>query len=538
MRIVKMTAFCLLVSLGSQSQAQERLGTVDFQVSCASAVRSSFNRGVALLHDFWYEEARRQFETIEKSDPSCAMAHWGVAMSLYHQIWNRPDQETIAHGRREMQLAVGAKSARERGYIEALGHFYLPENADYLARVTRYSQAMGELYRRYLDVDTGAFYALSLLAAKAPDDSSIGPETKAAGILEPLFAKYPDNPGVVHYLIHACDTPALAQRGLQAARRYGVIASSGAHAAHMPGHIFARLGLWSEDIAANLDSVADAQAARRAHPHEGLDQFHASDFLLYAYLQSGQEGRAKQLVDENEKTLREAQGMPEMSGMAGMFDFYRSEFPAIYHLEMRDWSKASQLEVDEKGPPEPQMLTLWARIIADGHLRDAGAAQRDTERYQAIVAQLKAGDKAYVVDGTDHKIDQLEISGWSAFAAGDAGKAIESLRGAADLQDRVGQGEVDIPAREMLADALLELKRPADALKEYQAALRLSPNRFNGLFNAGRAAEELGQRDRAAEYYATLLNNTDQGQHSRRAEFRHLREFAATESATASKKGT
>ncbi|MGH9560037.1 MAG: hypothetical protein ACRD3S_01160, partial [Terracidiphilus sp.] len=284
---------------GAQAFPGERLGEVSFSVSCLPTVRAQFSRGIALLHDFWYEEARPQFERIAKADPECAMAHWGIAMSLFHQIWDRPDAQAMARGWQELQAADShpAKTAREREYIAALSGFFQPGKRDYQSRVDGYSAAMAKLYGRYpRDVDAGAFYALSLLAAEAPDDTSLTQEHKAMAVLNPLFAEYPDHPGVVHYIIHACDTPSLAPQGLAAARRYGEIAASGPHAVHMPGHIFARLGMWQEDIDSNVGSVAASKAAQTHHQNGAMDQFHSDDFLLYAYLQTAQDARAKAVI--------------------------------------------------------------------------------------------------------------------------------------------------------------------------------------------------------------------------------------------------
>jgi hypothetical protein len=276
--------------------AEEHLGTVSFAVSCAPSVRASFDRGVALLHDFWYAEARPQFERIVAADPSCAMAHWGLAMSGFHQIWDRPDGETMANGWRELQAAqaLPIATAREREYIAALSGFFKPGGGAYEARIAAYAAAMGTLYgHNPADVDAGAFYALALLAAQSPDDTSLTQNQKAMAVLTPLWKQYPDHPGLVHYIIHACDTPSLAADGLAAARHYGEIASSGAHAVHMPGHIFARLGMWREDIDANLGSVAASRAAEARHESGWMDQFHSDDFLVYAYLQRGDDVRAR-----------------------------------------------------------------------------------------------------------------------------------------------------------------------------------------------------------------------------------------------------
>jgi len=278
-----------------EATSGERLGEVSFSVSCSPSARAPFSRGVALLHDFWYEEAQRQFEQIVKTDPDCAMAHWGIAMSVFHQIWDRPDEQAAARGWTQMQAARAhpAKTAREREYVAALSGFFRPDKHDYGSRIESYAAAMAKLYSDHpRDTDAGAFYALSLLAAEAPNDTSLAQEHKAMAVLNPLFAKYPDHPGVVHYIIHACDTPSLAQDGLAAARHYGEIAASAPHAVHMPGHIFARLGMWQADIESNLASVAASKAAEERHQSGAMDQFHSDDFLLYAFLQTGQDARS------------------------------------------------------------------------------------------------------------------------------------------------------------------------------------------------------------------------------------------------------
>src|SRR5258708_2029499 len=319
-------------ALPAPPASDERLGPVSFAVSCAPAVQTSFVRGVALLHDFWYQEAQRQFEEIAKADPHCAMARWGAAMSFYHQIWDRPDDATVAKGWREMQAAQ-ARAAQahagaggsEREYIAALSDFYRPGRRDYQAgkrdyqaRVNAYAAAMGKLYKDYpADADAGALYALSLLASQAPNDDTLALNRKAMEVRTPLFAKYPDHPGVVHYIIHACDTPSLAQDGLAAAKHYGEIAPSAPHAVHMPGHIFARLGMWQADIDANVGSVAASHAAEGRKQSGAMDQFHSDDFLVYAYLQSGQEARAKAVLDDSAAALAHFETMSDMGEHCG-----------------------------------------------------------------------------------------------------------------------------------------------------------------------------------------------------------------------------
>ena len=309
----------------ARAHSAEHLGTVSFPVSCSPAVQADFNRGVALLHDFWYEESRPQFERILAKDPGCAMAHWGLVMSGFHQIWDRPDAETMASARVELQAARlhAPHTARERAYLAALSGCFRSGNADYQSRIDAYAAAMGQLYARYPgDVDAGAFYALSLMAAEAPTDTSLSQERKAMAVLTPLWAKYPDHPGLVHYIVHACDTPSLAADGLSAARHYSEIASSGPHAAHMPGHIFSRLGLWQEDIDSQLASIAASEAAAANGQSGWMDQFHSDDFIAYAYLQSGQEARARAIVGNSQQAIDHYEAMPDMAEhkmMKGMF---------------------------------------------------------------------------------------------------------------------------------------------------------------------------------------------------------------------------
>jgi tetratricopeptide (TPR) repeat protein len=516
----------------------EQLGTVSFSVSCSAAVQADFNRGVALLHDFWYDEARPQFERILKADPSCAMAHWGLAMSGFHQIWDIPDAAGMAAGWREIQAAQvsPAKTLRERDYIAALSEFFKPGKANFQTRIDAYAATLGQLYARYpKDVDAGAFYALSLLAAEAPNDVSLSQEHKALAVLVPLWKENPDHPGLVHYIIHACDTPSLALQGLPAAQRYSSLAASGPHAVHMPGHIFARLGMWSDDIKVNSASVAASHAAEARNESGWMDQFHSDDFLSYAYLQSGQEARARAVIAESTAAIAHYQSMPGMaqdSFMTALFFGYRSKLPIFYSLENRDWLAATKFK-PVGGPPYVQTQIYWARAIGDGHLHRAKQAHEDLTAYDALEVQIGKGDHAYAAHSTGSKISRGEILAWVDFAAGNVPESIAAMRTSADLQDKVGQGEVDIPAREMLADILFESGQPAAALIEYQQALKLSPKRFNGLFGAGRSAEAAGDTIAAQHYYTELLNSTDNGAHSARPELQHAKEFVAAHPVTA-----
>jgi tetratricopeptide (TPR) repeat protein len=506
----------------------EHLGSVAFTVSCLPSVQAQFNRGVALLHDFWYGEARPQFERILQADPKCAMAHWGLAMSGFHQIWDTPDAAGMAAGWRQMQAAqaTAATTAREREYIGALSTFFKPSKAVYQSRIEAYAAAMGTLYAHFSqDVDAGAFYALALLAAERPDDLSLAQEHKALAVLTPLWSRNPDHPGLVHYIIHACDSPTLAAQGLPAARRYGALAASGAHAVHMPGHIFARLGMWPEDIQANLASVAASNAAEARHENGWMDQFHADDFLSYAYLQIGEDERARVVVAESAAAVARYAAMPGMANdsfMAFVLANSRMKLPIFFALERRDWMAAAKLE-PAAGPPRSQTQVYWARAIADGHLHRPQQAHADLAAYDALIDKMKKADHASSALPACTQIYRGEILAWVAFADEKIGESVTDMRACADLQDKVGQNEVDIPAREMLADILLESGQPAAALQEYRKSLQLSPNRFNGLYGAGRAAEAAGNLPEARKYYATLLKSTDNRAHTSRSEIAHAR---------------
>jgi tetratricopeptide (TPR) repeat protein len=528
--------------MGAAPGSQERLGTVTFAVSCSQQTQQQFNRGVALLHDFWYAEARPQFERFAKDDPSCAMAHWGIAMSVFHQIWDRPEDGAMKLGWAEIQKAqsLPANTARERDYIAALATFYKPGDEDFMARVTAYSAAMGTLYRKYPeDVDAGAFYALSLLASEAPDDTSLRHEHEAMAVLAPLYASHPDNPGLVHYVIHSCDNPAMAKDGLAAAEHYGEVAPSGPHAAHMPGHIFARLGMWQQDIDAQLASIRASESAESQHEAGLMDEPHSYDFVMYAYLQSGQDEPAKEVLHQSIAVIDRMDAMPGMGGghRDGMSGYYRTKFPVFYALEMRDWQTAAALQPVSNALPEDATMTWWARAIADGHLHHAEQAQADLAQYDVLMAEVRKGRHAYYADSTGAQIERNEVAAWASFAAGQQDEALKHMRDAADLQDKVGQGEVDIPAREMLADMLLELHQPQLALAEYRAALKLSPNRFNGLFHAGIAAEEAGDQTAAADYFAALLKSTGNGAQSSRPELAHARSFLSSDRLAAKQVG-
>jgi tetratricopeptide (TPR) repeat protein len=491
---------CLAMACCAALPAQtEKLGTVDFPVSCAAPQQAAFNRGIALLHDFWYDKAEQQFEAIAKADPKCAMVYWGEAMSIWHEIWDRPNDAILQKGLELVQKAqkAGAKTQRERDYINALAQFYQDyKTKNFETRVSAYSNAMAKVYETYpKDHEAAAFYGLSLLAAAPPRDITKANEKKALAMLNEQFAQVPDHPGVAHYIIHSCDSPQMAAEGLKAAQAYGQIAPSAPHAAHMPGHIFARLGMWQEDIQANLASVAAAEGSG-SHGHE----LHAMDFLNYAYLQVGEDGKAKAIVEK-------VQTMDPMAGhdMHEYLDMARAGFAATYEIELRHWKEAAALDPKSPTQPENKAIVYWARAVGSGHLHDAAAVKQNLAQYDAMVAAVKKGPNAYMTEYMDTGRDETQA--WLAFAEGKNDEAAKLMRAVADKQDEYGKGEVEIPAREMLADILLESGKAQEALAEYQRAMKTDPNRFNELYGAAQAAQKTNQAELAGKYYSQLVKN-------------------------------
>jgi tetratricopeptide (TPR) repeat protein len=503
--------------------ANEKLGNVSFPTSCAPDSQKPFERGVALMHSFGYEEAEAQFSEITQSDPTCAMAHWGVAISLFHQIWERPLEPSLKRGWGEMETAqkLGAKTERERGYISALSEFYRDyDKRDHMQRAAAYSAAMGKLYQQNPnDLEAGAFYGLSLLAAEPPTDKSLDARKKAVAVLNPLFLKQPDHPGLAHYIIHACDSPQMATLGLDAARRYASIASSSAHAVHMPSHIFARLGLWQEDIDANLKSVALAHPAGEMYMHG--HELHAMHFLIYAYLQTGEDDAAKHVVDDSRQIVASAPKNGDDMGMLEYYSFASVHFPALYDLEMRHWSDAAALEPAAGIPAYQQTITYWARTIGSAQQGDLEATRANAQKFDALEEATRKTKYAYTLEGPN--FPRGEVHAWLAFSEKKNVEALRQMREVADLQDKVGKREVDIPAREMLADMLLTLNRPQEALTEYESALKTDPNRFHGLAGAAQAAEMAHQTEKANTYYAQLLKNCNDGKTSDRPDLARAR---------------
>ena len=505
---------------------ETQLGTVHFPVSCAASVQKPFQRGVALLHSFWYEEAEKEFIDIAKDDPNCAMAHWGIAMSIWHQLWNKPEGEVLARGISECKAAETGKArvtAREAGFIDAICAFYShSDTMDHDARARAYSGAMKKAYEANPDDhEAAAFYALSLLASEPHEDATFANRKEAAAILEKLFAIEPNHPGVAHYLIHTYDKPQLAQLGIPAARRYAAVAPAAPHALHMPSHIFARVGLWQDDINSNIASIAATRKmAAMGMGGEG-HQFHAMDFLFYAYMQSGRESDARALMDEVNK-------MPQMHDMYGIgFDPHlatEADFAALYPLEMRDWATAAAITPMVVPNTAEDSFGYWAKAVGSGHLHQTEEVRNDVKAIEAIHQKFVDAKKRDFAEGTEKDLKQAQA--WLAFSEGKYDDAVAILRPMAEKEESLGDEPQGIPSREMIADMLLEAKRPQQALVEYQADLKFSPGRFNGVYGAARAAEAAGKPSDANGYYALLIKNCEGGS-STRPELSHARELVA-----------
>jgi len=486
----------------SFEEAGEKLGEVSFPISCAPEAQKRFERAVALLHSFQYRAAENGFLEVARKDPPCAMAYWGQAMSLYHQLWEHPNRETLKKGWSEIERAEAgaARAEREREYIAAAAAFYQnPEKDDYESRATSYSKAMEAVYQHNpQDGEAAAFYALSLVALPVHGDQELANRKKAIAILNKLFAEETDHPGAAHYLIHAADTPQLASLGLDAARSYARIAPSSAHALHMPSHIFTRLGLWQESIQSNLASAVAAKQATLAHAGDASYQIHAMDFLEYAYLQTGREREARRLIEQ----LKSVPGVTKEQLAAN-----EARFMSRQALETRHWKEAAGLLPSPDKSPGVQAPAYWGRTIGAARAGDLAGARLGLRKLDDLRTRMQGKKQEYGSHpfGTECE----EAAAWLAFAEGKAEEALKELRATAEREEAEGLDSLVIPAREMLGDMLLEAKRPEQALTEFEAALKMTPNRFDGLYGAARAAQLAGNAARATGYYVELRAISD-----------------------------
>jgi hypothetical protein len=495
-----------LVSTRARQEAQgpgsstDRLGSVNFPSSCAPQAQPVIVKGVALLHSFQYQQAEQTFAGAAAQDPTCAMAYWGQALSLYHQLWEFPSEEKLKKGREELAKAEGLApaSGREREYIGAAQSLF---NADaslsHEARIQAYSAAMARLHADFPgDAEAAEFYALTLVALADADIDATANRDKAIGILEPILRANPQNPGVAHYLIHATDTPELAPKGLEAARAYARIAPDSSHALHMPSHIFVRLGLWQEAIDSNLAAAASAAAATEMHLSDAHYQTHALDFLQYAYLQSGQEAAARRLVEE----VKAVHGL-DAEHAADEENLFACRAAA----ELHRWKEAAQLPVPQVRP-EWKDTVYKVRAIGAARAGDLVGAKANFDKLtEAIVAREAVQKKEGYKVPAGESVDSRVVRAWILQAEGKPEEAVNTMRAAAERQEAEGVDSLAIPVREMLADMLLELHRPVEALAEYRAALKISPNRFDGLYGAALSARQVGNTQAAESYFAQLV---------------------------------
>lgn len=524
---------CLIVWIGAVAHEHghgdampegAHLGTVSFETTCNLQVAADFNRGISLLHSFWYDEANRAFEKVVAEDPGCAMGYWGQAMTHFSQINGWPEPADLKAAREALAKAdaISKRSAREDAYIHALHLFYddyTPD--DPIAAAKRYAEGMSILAATFPgDLEASVFYALALLASETPGDLGLVNTRKAIAILNPLFATHPDHPGIAHYIIHACDTPELARTGLEAARKFAQIAPAAPHALHMPSHIFTRLGLWQEAIASNLASKAAAENTKGMHVG-AENRLHAMQFLEYAYLQIGHDEDAESMVTEA-RTVAPSDVDPRYKDY---YPFAQTRFQTLFALETHDWISAARVEPLPNDDGSARFLTIPAHAIAAGHLRDRVLARRTMQEAEAFMTEQSKG-KPLPRAGTPESAFLDEIHGWTAFATGDLNTAIGLLRPLANREDTIGKGETDLPVREMIGDMLLLSGKRHEALKEYQLALKSNPDRFNELLGAGQAAEGSGDRALAASYYRRLLKNCDGASGRALKELEHARAVA------------
>ena len=522
MIIVVLALILALLPAPASSQergAAERLGKVSFPVSCSAAAQQQFDRAVALLHSFWRQAAIQAFAGVAQTDPSCAMAHWGTAMTLLVNPFAPPAPKTLAEGWAAVERAttIGAKTPREADYIAAMGAFYKDaDRIDHHTRALAYEKAMERLAATYpADREATVFYALSLNITALPTDKTYANQLKAAALLEKVSTEQPDHPGVAHYLIHSYDFPPIAGRGLPAARRYASVAPAAPHAQHMPSHIFTRVGAWQESIDSNR---AAAALSRADGERDGA--LHAMDYMMYGYLQTAQDREAKRLLDE----VAGVTGV-SMVPVAGFFG--RAAIPARYALERRAWGLAASLE-PQPNPrlPFTEAVTHFARALGAARGGDAVTAQKDVDRLEALRDALTQAKNGYWAEQVE--VQRRAAAAWVALAQGRRDDALKLMRGAADLEDSTEKHPVTpgpiVPARELLGEMLLELKDAPGALREFEASMKKEPNRFNGTYGAARAAEETGDRARAREHYATLLTIAAKAD-SERPELRQARAF-------------
>ena len=533
MRILTSLAVIALAAAPAAAQSQmhehpapEKLGTVRFENSCKPEVAAAFNRSVALLHSFAFAAANKGFQGVADADPSCAMAHWGLAMTH----WGNPfggvkTGPLLERGRASVErgMAAGSPTPRERAYLAAVAELYKDhQTADHRSRTLAYERAMEQLHKQYPgDREAAIFYALSVNQTALPTDKTYANQLKAAGLLETFFASDPEHPGISHYIIHAFDHPPLAERGLSAARRYASIAPSAPHALHMPSHTFTRVGFWQESIDTNIASATSALK-------EGSigDALHAMDYQVYAYLQTGQDAAALKVVEEAPRVLAKLDQNAMGGAAAPVAGLYAvAAIPARYAMERGKWTEAAQLQTLSNAAPHVLAIPHFARAIGAARSGNAAAARVDADALGALHQKLAATPDAYWTEQV--RIQRAIALAWIAFAEGKQAEAVEQLRAAVTAEDATDKAAISpgplAPAREQLGEMLLEMKKPAEALKEFEAVLKKEPNRFRATYFAAKSAAAAGNAAAAKKHYTDLANIAKAGDKPGRAELEEAR---------------
>jgi hypothetical protein len=492
-------ASLLAAAPGLAHENGEQLGTMHFPTSCKPEAQAAFDRAMLLQHSFWYSASGRAFEDVLKSDPACAIAYWGYAQSLLANPFNPTPPKNLALGLETVKRgqAVGAKTQRENDFLASIGAYYTDyDKLDQRKRAQTYLAAMEKLAASYpQDDEAQIYYALALDMAASPADKTYANQLKAAAILEPIFKRQPRHPGVAHYLIHTYDFPPIAGKGLGAAKRYAEIAEAAPHAQHMPSHIFTRVGYWKESIASNATAARIAKAEK-----EPDDQLHASDYMVYAYLQLGQESKAREIIEE-------MNSVTGFNAERNTGPFALAASPARYVVERGDWKAAAQLEVRSTKFAYVEAMTRFARALGAARGGNPEAAKPEIAKLAELRDKLRAANDAYWADQVD--IQLQAATAWTLYAEGRHAEALAAMTNAAEAEDKTEKGTVTpgplAPAREMLGSMLLEHGAYADALAAFEATLKKEPNRLGATAGAAKAAEQAGDATKARAYRAKVL---------------------------------
>ena len=501
----------------------EKLGAVHFATSCNETAQKEFDRAVALLHSFQFSRAIQGFNAALNSDATCGIAYWGIALSQ----WSNPfaagmkDKSQLQAGREsaERGKAVGAKTEREGAYISTVSSLYSDfESTPQRARLIAYRDAMAEVAAKYpQDHEAQIFYALAISAAEDPTDKTYAGRLKAGAILEKLFEQEPDHPGLAHYIIHTYDVPPLAEKALPAARRYSLIAPDAPHALHMPSHTFTRTGYWQDSIDSNVEAAA---AAKREN--QTAEELHASDYEIYAYLQTGQDAAARQVLSSLPEIASRFDPKKVVGGAGGPSAAYfaLAAIPARYALERQEWKQAVQLTPRETPFPYTEAMTWFARGLGAARLGQAPAANESVAALKQIRERLLKTGENYWAGQVE--IQELAVEAWAALAGDNKDEALRQMKSAADLEDGTDKSAVTpgplAPARELLGEMFLQMNEPSQALQQFEATLKKEPGRFRALYGAARAAKLSGSREVSQKYFRQLLVTCKQADSPGRAE--------------------